>query len=197
MWEFLFFLCYHCVQDDDIADIQHMFELLEYIMPCSHCRRSYSLYRRGLPPLSLPTTNHGEECARWLWTVHDMVNQKLGKICISYEKLKRKHACYSEVITDFAIVDILCMLRLASSGSKKRCEKFWDAFKITRRMLQAPRVPSHFRLPALLKQVPVDGEPLPDMQAIMFDVKNKLLEQSRRPTQSMAEFTRQYEHARV
>lgn len=194
LWEFLFFLCYNCVNDNHTTDIQYMFELLEYVMPCSHCRRSYSLFRRQVPHNSLESHDHGEQCAQWLWGVHDMVNQKLGKICISYDKLRMKQVCYSMPVTDFTIIDILCMMWVSNHENEIRLKKYIEAFKVTCRMLQADQVPSHLRLPGLLKECGICEF---NMKTVLFDIKNKLLLHNNMKQQTMDEFDHQYYFAIV
>lgn len=193
LWELLFFLCFYCVDDKHTTDIHYIFNLLEYLMPCSHCRRSYSMFIRQLSFTNLDRENHGEKCAQWLWTIHDMVNQKLGKICISYEKLKRKHACLTTTITDFMIVDILCMMWLASRNDTIRLNKFAEFLKVISRMLQSEHVPNHLKVKDYIKKITVDQQI--DLQ--LLSLKNDVLKANNMTEQSMESLLKQYESAIV
>ena len=115
LWSLLFLLCQH-PRADDTPKILKLLELLTQIMPCSHCRRSYILYRQTNDPRKyVSNSNNKDPCRRWLWAIHDMVNQKLGKICISYDKLVIKQNVYTRFIDDFMVADVFCFLALAAS----------------------------------------------------------------------------------
>ena len=108
LWDLLFVIAFKSKLDS--TDMQHLFSLLEKVIPCQHCRRSYTLYRTQVKPTTVIRNDVSESAAMWLWTIHDMVNQKLGKICISYEKLAKRHRSFAVLSNDFVIIDLLCMI---------------------------------------------------------------------------------------
>ena len=131
-WDLLFTCCFNCPTSCQ-TDLIHLFWLIEYIMPCSHCRRSYAMYRKDLKPSSIITKDNQISASQWLWTMHDMVNQKLGKICISFEKLKKRHNSYQCVTSDHIIVDLLAIISISASESRRG--KVKDTIEVLGRLL--------------------------------------------------------------
>lgn len=86
------------------AVAEELFAQLEKVLPCQQCRRSYTMYRTQHP------WRPHMDAAEWLWTIHDMVNQNLGKICISYQKVVDRHAVFTSVPHPLAVVDLLCII---------------------------------------------------------------------------------------
>jgi hypothetical protein len=56
----------------DFKQIKEFFELLPYVLPCKFCRQSLTKYYKKLP---MPTTY--EEMSKWLYYIHNEVNDKL------------------------------------------------------------------------------------------------------------------------
>ena len=84
----------------------------------------------------------------WLWVIHDMVNQKLGKICISYEKLKTRHDVVKHLVSDFVVMDIMILLLIGSNANIK--PKTTDFMRIIMRLLKQCN-PIFFKLPTLFE----------------------------------------------
>ena len=104
-WDMLFTFAFHLPQQH-VAIMVDMFALLEKVLPCQSCRRTCAVFRKQLPPLtSLRVTN--TKAAEWLWTIHDMVNQKLDKTAISYDKLVLKHKYITSLAHPMNVIDIL------------------------------------------------------------------------------------------
>lgn len=113
LWDLLFTVAF---QSRDRARVVTLFGLLEKVIPCRACRRSYaqclqchamSHIREGRP----------DSAAIWLWTIHDMVNQKLGKTAISFEKVKKRHMAFSRLTHDLLVVDLLTAMTLVGTES--------------------------------------------------------------------------------
>jgi len=68
------------------------FELLPYVLPCKYCRYSLSEYYEKLP-LTLATVKSQSAFSRWMYDIHNMVNDKLR----SQGLLKTHNPPYEEV----------------------------------------------------------------------------------------------------
>jgi hypothetical protein len=68
------------------------FELLPYVLPCKYCRYSLSEYYEKLP-LTLATVKSPSAFSRWMYEIHNMVNDKLR----SQGLLKTPNPPYKEV----------------------------------------------------------------------------------------------------
>ena len=102
MWDLLFTFAYKLPDDVKEKVFTDLFRQLELVLPCQHCRRSYIMYRKQVPKKDEP--------AEWLWMIHDMVNQNLGKICIEYGKLESRHAVFTCLTHPFTVIDLFCIM---------------------------------------------------------------------------------------
>lgn len=118
-WDALFYISFNIDLSKYYADVQTLFHLLEVMLPCSHCRRHYSVYKKQVPPVSNIKKEEKYSAAMWLWIIHDMVNQNLGKVCISYEKLEKKHTSLTCITSDFIIFDIVVFMWMSSKKNVK------------------------------------------------------------------------------
>ena len=110
LWDLLFTFAFKIPPQEQHGIFRDLFRELERVLPCQHCRRSYAMYRHQVAPLSSlkdPTTNP----AQWLWTIHDMVNQNIGKTCISYDKLENKHAAFTCLTHPLNVIDLFCIMK--------------------------------------------------------------------------------------
>lgn len=108
-WDLLFTLAFKLPPDAKRSIFRDLFRDLERVLPCQHCRRSYVMYRQQVAPLT-SLKDPALRPAEWLWTIHDMVNQALGKICISFEKLEARHASFTCLTTPFTAIDLFCIM---------------------------------------------------------------------------------------
>lgn len=114
LWEVMFSLLIRS-PDEARVDLLLSLRLMEAALPCPHCRKSYSLYRKTHDVTSLPPNK--EELSKWLWAVHELVNQKLGKISISYPTLLKKHDCLHSPASDWTLVDALSLSAFGADQS--------------------------------------------------------------------------------
>ena len=108
LWDMLFTLAFQ-VPSNQISGVIDLFAQLEKVLPCQTCRRSYAMFRKQVQPL-MNLRSDNAKAAEWLWTIHDMVNQKLGKTAISYDKLERKHRLITTLAHPFSALDVLCII---------------------------------------------------------------------------------------
>lgn len=77
------------------ARYKQFFSLVGSILPCKYCRDSYNSYVSESPP----RVDSRSTLSRWLWEVHNKVNEKLGakykgagyeEVCARYESFRAK-----------------------------------------------------------------------------------------------------------
>lgn len=103
LWDMLFCFAYKLPPHIASDALHNIAKLLEKVLPCQHCRRSYILHAKQY---KFNTDNP----AQWLWTIHDMVNQNLGKNCITYDKVQDKHQLFTCMTHPLNVVDLLCIM---------------------------------------------------------------------------------------
>ena len=90
----------------------YFFQHLKQILPCKYCRQSYSKFYRQDPPHS--------PYIKWVFELHDKVNQKLDKPLSDWSKFKRKCQVYSHFSDAYTFWDIHFMLALNYDPIKKK-----------------------------------------------------------------------------
>tara|TARA_B100001778_G_scaffold202950_1_gene167633 strand:- start:68 stop:673 length:606 start_codon:yes stop_codon:yes gene_type:complete len=118
-WDLLFYIAINYDNVTQHDNIMQLFSLLESVLPCSDCRRHYSLFKQQIPPIQKIKKKDPSAASVWLWVIHDMVNQNIGKICISYEKLLKKHKSLSCIISDLSIFDSFMFMWFSNSKKEK------------------------------------------------------------------------------
>ena len=109
LWDLLFTLAYKLPASEEKESLfANIFRQLEYVLPCQHCRRSYIMYRKQVKV----TKEYAQSPAEWLWVIHDMVNQNLGKTCINYEKLTEKHGVFTCLTHPLNVLDLFCVMHM-------------------------------------------------------------------------------------
>ena len=106
LWDLLFVIAFRSSDTDKMVQL---FGLMERVIPCQHCRRSYSVYMKQCR-LSRIQADRPDSAAAWLWTMHDMVNQKLGKIAINFDMIKKRHASLMPLSNDLLAIDLFAMM---------------------------------------------------------------------------------------
>lgn len=108
LWDLLFTVSFR-IGEEEVADFTRLTRLMEYLLPCPSCRRSYTLFRK-----QISSANLSRSPSEWLWTIHDMVNQKLGKVCISYPALRKRHSIMTLLTSDMLALDSVCLVACAA-----------------------------------------------------------------------------------
>lgn len=107
LWDtlFAFAFCDTC----EMRELRRLLGLIGYILPCKGCCDSYMQSRSMLPPLVQVTR---ETAATWLWTMHDVVNQKLAKTtAITFDVLQQKHRTFgTQLLSDATVLQLLCIM---------------------------------------------------------------------------------------
>ena len=68
---------------------KEFYNALAYILPCPVCRSHFSEILKGLPVETW--LDNRESLVEWVWTVHNRVNQRLGKPETSREEFHRRY----------------------------------------------------------------------------------------------------------
>ena len=117
LWDFLFTLIFKasgCTEQEHLL----LFSTLEKVIPCQACRRDYSVHKAMLKEknVCVGKENPSRSAAIWLWTMHDIINQKLGKICISFDQLKERHRLFYCLTNEFTAIDIFFCMTICVKG---------------------------------------------------------------------------------
>lgn len=91
-------------------------ETFQYVLPCVYCRESYTTFITQLQTShsqSLSETVKDGGLARWMYELHNKVNDKLG-VCrhISFECLVKRHTLRPTMFSPTDVWDVLCMFAL-------------------------------------------------------------------------------------
>ena len=76
--------------DADKRNYQIFFHSLKNVLPCEQCRQHYTKMIDETQPIE-PALKNRETLSRWLVTIHNMVNKRLGKPVVEYDFVKNKY----------------------------------------------------------------------------------------------------------
>ena len=115
MWDTLFTGAFRLHPKSTVAALGE----LVHVLPCVHCRRSYAHYVSRNPPNACSQSE--EDIARWLWSVHDLVNIKLDKkvTCVPFSIVQTRHAVFTNWCSPFDPVDLLALISLQVETSEQ------------------------------------------------------------------------------
>jgi len=98
LWVGLHCMTYNYPENPTLDDKNHyknFFDSLKYMLPCIYCRESYKIYLKYLPIDEFLNDRYG--VTYWLYSLHNLVNQKLQKpmidfidCCVQYERMRAK-----------------------------------------------------------------------------------------------------------
>ncbi|AYV77010.1 MAG: Erv1/Alr family disulfide thiol oxidoreductase [Barrevirus sp.] len=99
-WKFLHSITFDYPEQDPSNEEKQLyksyFESLAYIIPCSECRESYAKFiKEKGTELNDSVFKNRESLSKWLYNVHNAVNNKLGKATdITYADLVKKYESF-------------------------------------------------------------------------------------------------------
>lgn len=115
------------VEDFDLRNnMYNFFELLGYILPCQQCRENYKKKFYNLDLMASLDTR--EDFIKWVYNLHDLVNQHLGKKSPSLESVKEtyqklvKNSCLNSCTNN----DIYCKVELIGTNGDQ-IEKYTNS----------------------------------------------------------------------
>ena len=115
------------------------------------------MYKKEVRPTTAIRADIPNSAALWLWTIHDMVNQKLGKICISYDRLEKRHNSVAFLTHDLLVFDVFVMISISIKSNMR--DKAIDFILVVCRLLKELQ---YFKLPDLIEAMPMSSETLLD-----------------------------------
>jgi hypothetical protein len=75
--------------DEDKIKYKNYFKSLQGMLPCKYCRNSYEIYFKYLPIDNYLDSRNG--MCYWLYTLHNLVNEKVCKPCVSFKHSMEKY----------------------------------------------------------------------------------------------------------
>jgi hypothetical protein len=97
-WQFL-----HCISftypnnptNEEKLQFKHFFESVQYTLPCSYCRKSYSQFIITEPTILVNALDNRKTLTQWLYNIHNRINQKLGvDYGITYDDVVQKYESF-------------------------------------------------------------------------------------------------------
>ena len=107
LWDLLFTLTYHHPRDR-YEEFNRLFFSLMFVLPCAECQKSYIKFITKKNPIKVCSDD--EYYSKWLWTVKDMVNQKLGKPYVSYSTAKKKYNHFCSLTNETTTIQLLIIM---------------------------------------------------------------------------------------
>lgn len=107
MWDVAFEVARHAHREPAFE----LFRAMSSFLPCSYCRESYRKY------MDMLREHSGLSAVEWLWTVRDMVHQKLNKPTLSLEQLEKRAQVSPHPVAPVAVFDLLILLFGAAGGA--------------------------------------------------------------------------------
>lgn len=101
LWDAVTLAAYRLTREDCLL----LFEEMKLLIPCSHCLKSYVHYCSIIPP-----EKYSGPIEKWIWTIHDMVNQKLGKQSAPYSRIESRFKTFTHPVSPFDIYDVLLII---------------------------------------------------------------------------------------
>jgi hypothetical protein len=81
--------------DDDKKHYKQFYESIQYTLPCAGCRESYAKFIVTEPTILADALDNKTTLTKWLYDVHNRVNEKLGvDYGITYEDVVKKYESY-------------------------------------------------------------------------------------------------------
>lgn len=108
MWDLLFTLAFRideACHPDALTDFRELCMDLEHALPCATCKESYGKFLKRVPP----TFAKKSDVTKWLWTVKDMVNQKLNKAYVPYATVRDRYAHYRSLVSDTTVLELVLL----------------------------------------------------------------------------------------
>jgi hypothetical protein len=97
-WQFIHSVSFtysHNPSNEEKHNFKHFYESLQYTLPCAGCRESYSNFIITEPTILANALDNRETLTKWLYDVHNRVNQKLGvDYGITYDEVVQKYESY-------------------------------------------------------------------------------------------------------
>ena len=191
IWGWLLTLNYECYCESNRDHILQILIALKDCLPCSHCRSSYKSYCRTLPP-DKALTSDVDSGLRWVWMMHDMVNQKLGKPCLAYSKLKQRLQSNTINCEDSSVQGAAFLLYPEEVQTSPHVQEAVITVVRSLRNIHARTQSAGSAWSAGAPLVSVD-----DAERVVYDAFNNIETRNGRTKMSMTQFRNKFMQARV
>lgn len=105
LWDLLFSVAFHHPEGCDDA-LYDLFTSLMFTLPCKDCQKSYAKILTRKAPLQRECRKD-EYHAKWLWSVKDMVNQKLHKAYVGYSDVRKRYTMFRTLTNESAAIRLV------------------------------------------------------------------------------------------
>lgn len=115
LWDTIILCTYRLSTEESLL----LFKAMTELIPCSHCLNSYKYFYNKLSPEKY---TGGPE--KWIWTIHDMVNQKLGKHGAPFSRIDARYKTFTHPVSVYDVFDILIII-----ATQVKTDESLQAFK--------------------------------------------------------------------
>lgn len=136
LWDCLFM----CAKLLPNSEAKSVFKSMCTLIPCVHCRDSYNYYYKIVPPDRHPPL-------KWLYVIHDMVNQKLGKQCPPFSRISDRLHCFTHYVSPYDVYDILIIIARAVD-SEDAVVDFHTIVPLFQKIIRPTNLGVYLKLPA-------------------------------------------------
>lgn len=180
-WRLVFAATFRLPRESSLA----LFEALRYVLPCVHCRQSYRMYVKRLPPASAidQTPN---SAARYAWTIKDYVSQKTGGGALPFSVLCARHKVFESPVSRMDVADFLCCMAMQVED-KDQAEAYETFAGVMDDLLKDTGEPMEMHLPLDAKfKTPAT------LWLHALKVKNELCDKCNRPSLTREDMIARY-----
>ena len=93
-----------------LEQMRRLSELMGDLLPCVHCRASYAEYSRTLSPAT--SIRDRDSAILYVWTVKDLVNEKLGQGFLPQSKLRARMCALAQYASAADVMDVVAFAAL-------------------------------------------------------------------------------------
>lgn len=112
LWDTVILASFRLPKEDSLE----VFKAMKHLIPCTHCLNSYVYYYSLIPP-----EKHSGPPEKWIWTIHDMVNQKLGKHTAPFSRIETRFKTFTHPVSPYDIFDILLIIATQVKTEEALC----------------------------------------------------------------------------
>ena len=148
VWNLLFSIVFKC-SNESISDIKLMVKLMEKVIPCTKCRKSYIQHRQRLDKKYDLSSVHAWQL--WMFDLKNMVNKSLNRnyTPTMFEVVVNRYKVYDHTVHDLNLADTMVCIALYAKDNE--CEEECATFCHTVGRLLAQFIRGPY--PSLLQNV--------------------------------------------
>ena len=105
-----------------LGQIRRLAVLMGDLLPCVHCRASYAEYCKTLSPMT--AIRDRETAILYMWTVKDLVNEKLGQGFLPKSKLNARTCALTQYASASDVMDVISLAALSMESAESRVQSY-------------------------------------------------------------------------